>query len=88
MKNFIVSILSLMLLTNCQERPCIGPFPDHNYFSGEKAIHVPTGETVRVVSRWGWLGGTTCQVRRDVSYTIRFLDGAEIRAEWNILKPM
>jgi len=85
-KNIII-LVTYLLVASCTPAPCEGPFPDYIYKPGEMAYHRPTGENVRIISKWRtWAGD--CEQRRFGEYTIRFSDGAEITAVWGELKPL
>ena len=77
-----------LILTACAEpKQCDGPFPEYVYQKGEKALHIPTGEEVRVISTWSTFSGDKCVKKKYGEYTVRFSDGAEIGPiNWSDLK--
>lgn len=81
----ILLIMPIILLAACERPPCEGPFPGKVYVAGEKAIHTPTGETVRIISEWTLWSSDKCEKKKFGKYTVRFSDGAEISATWENL---
>ena len=82
-------IFTVLLAAGCKDdAPCLGPFPDKVYKLGEKAVHLPTKEEVRIIDNWNLIGGNHCDRKKYGRYDIRFSDGAEVDVEWKDLKPI
>ena len=87
MKNkLLIFTCILAVLTSCSPRVCEEPIPDYTYFMGEKAIHIPSGEKVRIINYWQSFG--PCRYYM-YNYNARFSDGADISyIHWTKLKPL
>jgi len=76
MKYLMILLVSFILI-GCEREPC-PPKIAIFYEEGQKATHIPTGEQVRIVSKWIAFGGDRCRKVNFSEYNIRFSDGVEI----------
>lgn len=84
---YILLLILIALTCGCERKSCEGPFPDTEYMAGENAVYKNTGETVRILRKWIPLGGN-CHQLESGTYTVRFKDGSEIKAEWSELNKL
>ena len=75
-----------LLVTGCAESKWTNAPFAADYKKGSKVEHIASGEMVRIMSKWVSFGGDPERHGKDVDYTVRFEDGAEIKVFWNELR--
>ena len=79
-------ILFGLMAAGCEKKPCLEVEPAFKFEKGEKAIHLVSGDEVRVISIWARLNGGECEKVSYGRYTVRFDDGAKIAVKWDKLR--
>ena len=83
----ILLLISVVMLLACQPE-CNDVKPLRQFVTGQKVIFKPSNEIVRVVDTYVRFGGRCRYNFGTGNYTIKFTDGAEITANWTVLKEL